>query len=264
MSGTATIAAAASRRRKGLGTLPPSPGRGQEQREGGRREEDDRPRVADDRVPGLQSAVSVSSSNPTVTHAAGEEQEDEKPDVRGEAPIAPDGGGGERDRGDEWHDRPERGRVEDVERELDSVDQPIDVDDDGVPEGMSCRAAQRRHGRMADATARAATASRGQHRGWEDGERDDQHGTREQDALALRVHRTGQQHRGRDEPQPASSSEPQREKQGRDDHEDVHENVGLRHEQPLLEARHDEDEHEGRPDDPRRRQQHAWLVRRIA
>ena len=67
---------------------------------------------------------------------------------------------------------------------------------------------------MASPTARDAIASRAQSRRPGDDERDGEHGSREQDALALRVHRTGEQHRSRHEAPAGPVAEPQGEAAG--------------------------------------------------
>ncbi len=73
---------------------------------------------------------------------------------------------------------------------------------------------------------------------------------REQDALALRIHRTGEQDcRGREAP-PCRVAEPQREQQGRDRDEDVQKDVRERLQQSLAEARDDENEKQRGPDQP--------------
>ena len=84
---------------------------------------------------------------------------------------------------------------------------------------------------------------------------DERHAERdrgEEDALALRQRRAGEEHRGSGEAPAAPVAQPERE-QGRDGEEDVEEDVGLGRQQPLAEARDDEDEQERRPEQPSRR-----------
>ena len=86
-----------------------------------------------------------------------------------------------------------------------------------------------------------------------DDERRGEHARREQDSLALGVGATREQHCGRGEPPARRVAEPQGEQKCCDRDEDVQEDVALRGQQTLAEARHDQDEQKRRPQEPGRR-----------
>ena len=73
---------------------------------------------------------------------------------------------------------------------------------------------------------------------------------RVEQALALRQRRPGEEHRGGREAPAAPVAKPQRQQEGADDEEHVHEHVRLRRHEPLTEARDDQHEQDRRPQGP--------------